>query len=253
MAASSRIREAELVLNGLPLTFTLHCVPRRRHVHVLVNENGELEVRAPWRYSLAEAKSAISQHGNWVLSQIKHQRARVQSRPKLVPGNRLPLLDENLELRFHNTAQQCLFNDPPRRASDRVYREGRHLWIVLQAMKDAQRVRGMLENWYRCQARDILPQRMQPIARQLGVRYQKVCIRAQRTCWGSCSPKGVISLNWRLLLLPELLCDYVLAHELSHLREMNHSRRFWLQVASVVPDYVSRRRQLRHFSQPLAL
>ena len=253
MAATPRVRQAQIVLAEQPLEFTLYCVPRRRHVHVLVNEHGDLEVRAPWRYSLAEARSAVNEHGAWVLDQIRRQRARLQLRPQLISGSRLPLLDEHLELRFQHAAQGNLFSDPGAGGPGRVYRDGRRLWVVLSALGDAGRVRGLLETWYRRQAREILPQRMQPLARKLGVEYGRISIRAQRTRWGSCSPGGAISLNWRLLLLPEPLCDYVLAHELSHLREMNHSPRFWAQVARVIPDYQARRRQLRKLSRPLAL
>jgi len=253
MAAAPRVRQARIVLAEQPLAFTLYCVPGRRNVHVLVNEEGDLEVRAPWRYSLAAAKCAVHEHSSWVLEQLKRQRAHLQLRPQLISGTRLPLLDERLELRFDNAAQGSLFSDPGTDAPGRVYREGGRLWVVLQALKDAGRVRGLLEAWYRQQAREILPQRMQPLACKLGVEYGRVSIRAQRTRWGSCSPSGAINLNWRLLLLPQQLCDYVLVHELSHLREMNHSARFWAQVASVIPDYPFRRRQLRQLSRPLAL
>ncbi len=253
MAAAPRVRQAQIVLGEQSLAFTLYCVPRRRNVHVLVNEEGDLEVRAPWRYSLAEAKCAVTEHSTWVLEQLKRQRARLRLRPQLISGSRLPLLDECLELRFDNMAQQNLFSNSGTNCPGRVYRDGGRLWGVLQALKDAGRVRGLLEDWYRQQAREILPQRMQPLARTLGVEYGRVSIRAQRTRWGSCSPSGVINLNWRLLLLPQQLCDYVLAHELSHLREMNHSPQFWAQVARVIPDYQSRRRQLRQLSRPLVL
>ncbi len=253
MAASPRIREANVILNEQHLSFKLFNVPRRRHVHVLVNEKGELEVRAPWRYAVADAQDAISEHTQWVLDQIKSQRARARTQPQLVTGSRLPLLDEQLVLRFKNIAQRGLFDEPSVKTTPRVYREDSTLWVVLQAIQDSSQIRESLEYWYRHQAREIFPQRMQPLAQQLGVRYRRISIRAQKTCWGSCSPGGGISLNWRLLLLPEALCDYVLAHELCHLREMNHSPRFWSLVGTVIPDYQSKRYQLRQLKQPLAL
>ena len=253
MADAPRIREANVILNEQHLTFRLFNVPRRRHVHVLVNEKGELEVRAPWRYAVADTKDVISEHTQWVLDQIKSQRARARTQPQLVSGSRLPLLDDHLVLRFKNIAQRGLFDEPGAKKSHRVYREDATLWVVLQAIQDSQQVHNSLERWYRQQAREIFPQRMQSLAQQLGVRYRRISIRAQRTCWGSCSPGGGISLNWRLLLLPESLCDYVLAHELCHLREMNHSSRFWSLVGTVIPDYQSKRNQLRQIKQPLAL
>jgi predicted metal-dependent hydrolase len=78
-----------------------------------------------------------------------------------------------------------------------------------------------------------------------GAPYAHVSIKDQKTCWGSCSKKGNLNFNYKLLFLPSHLQDYVIVHELAHLSELSHSRNFWAHVASVVPDYVARRRELR--------
>ena len=85
------------------------------------------------------------------------------------------------------------------------------------------------------------------------MRPARLAIRGQRTRWGSCTSRGTVSLNWRLVLLPSRLADYVIVHELCHLRHMNHSRRFWSLVASVIPDWAERRSELDAAQATLAL
>lgn len=94
-------------------------------------------------------------------------------------------------------------------------------------------------------ARAVLPERTAYFAAVIGVDYGRITIRRQKTRWGSCSSKGNLSFNCMLMLLPPTLQDYVVVHELCHRREMNHSARFWEEVARVLPDYKQRRAQLR--------
>lgn len=105
----------------------------------------------------------------------------------------------------------------------------------------------LLVNWYRARARSRLGERLAFWSAQLGVAPRRIAVRDQRSRWGSCSSAGNINLNWRLLLLPTSLSDYVLVHELCHLRRMDHSPAFWNEVARVLPDWRERRRELRRY------
>lgn len=95
------------------------------------------------------------------------------------------------------------------------------------------------------QAREILTEKTNVYVQQLGVSYNKIRIGNQTTRWGSCSSKGTISYNWKLVLMPEAIMDYVVVHEVCHLKEMNHSSQFWQLVSRVLPDYEQRRAWLK--------
>jgi len=109
----------------------------------------------------------------------------------------------------------------------------------------ATRVSAEVEAHLRKLAARDLPARLRELAHAHGLAVSAVSIRNQRTRWGSCSAKGRISLNWRLIQLPPAVCDYVLWHELTHLRHPNHSARFWRELAHVCPDYAEARKWLR--------
>ena len=103
------------------------------------------------------------------------------------------------------------------------------------------------ERALRQRARTDLPARLLELASLHGLRVDRVSVRNQRWRWGSCSPSGHICLNWRLVQMPDAVRDYVLIHELMHLRQMNHSRKFWKLVAAACPDYQAARAYLRTF------
>ena len=90
---------------------------------------------------------------------------------------------------------------------------------------------------YKNAAREYIPKRVEHYASLLGVSYSTITIRDQKTRWGSCSSRGTLSFNWKLILAPPRVLDYVVLHELCHRREMNHSERFWLLVESIMPEY----------------
>jgi len=101
------------------------------------------------------------------------------------------------------------------------------------------------------QAKSAIPERVEYYARQIGVNYGRISIRHQRTRWGSCSGKGNLNFNCLLVLAPPQVLDYVVVHELCHLLEMNHSKRFWSLVEETLPDYRGRRKWLREHGEEL--
>ena len=149
-------------------------------------------------------------------------------------------------------AQIGLFDDDARPRRGSVERRGPVLRVSAASLgEDA--LRSLIERWYRAEATTHFARRVEHYASRLGVRPSKVTIRGQHSRWGSCSAKGTVSLNWRLMLVPGELADYVVVHELCHLRHLDHSPRFWAMVGGVIPDYRRRRRRLNALQDHLPL
>jgi len=106
-------------------------------------------------------------------------------------------------------------------------------------------IKEQLYKWYRTQAGIIIEERVQYYSSVLGEEYGQIRIKDQKSCWGSCSGKKNLNFNWHLVLTPPEILDYVVVHELCHLRQMNHSRDFWREVERILPDYKARRKWLR--------
>jgi len=110
----------------------------------------------------------------------------------------------------------------------------------------------LAERWLRKQAAIYIPNRLRTLSVKIGIdKYKKIRISNARSRWGSCSSKGTVSFNWRLIMAPVGVIDYVIVHELVHLIEMNHSRNFWKIVGQVMPDYVDKRKWLRMYGHKL--
>lgn len=264
MAGRSIATAQELNIDGDTVGYTLHRVVGRKHVHLVVDEDARLQVRAPWRFSRESAAEVVIENLLWVRDALDRAvRTRIKRAP-LVSGTRLPLLDEELRLELRIAAQMDLLTSIDRGRITRkvrdaigsrdgwIARRGGVLQVVSLSVTDTA-PRSLVEAWYRREANRCLPARLAPYARMLGVEPKRISIRAQRTRWGSCSSQGTICLNWRLLLLPSDLCDYILVHELCHLRHLDHSAKFWALVEGVFCDYAEREDRLESMQAGLAL
>ena len=123
--------------------------------------------------------------------------------------------------------------------------------LIIRAARDAAKPRELLNEWYRGKAEALFAERTAFWAARMGVTYRGVRIKDQRTLWGSCSREGNLNFNWRVVLAPPAVLDYLVIHELAHLREMNDSRRFWAHVAAQCPGWKEHRRWLREHSRDL--
>jgi predicted metal-dependent hydrolase len=205
---------------------------RARRVRVSVDPEKGVEVVLPRRAPERAAKAAVVELRPWIerrLREVEEHRAHVASR-----GGTVPYLGQALTL-------------VPQAGRTRVHRRGDELLVPDGDPREA------LERWYRRMARDEIAPRLDMAVAELGTRYTRLTIRNQKTRWGSCSSTGAMSFNWRLLLGPEEVLDYVVWHEACHLQVMDHSPRFWSLVAHHMPAYPHARRWLRRHGGTLVL
>ncbi|HEX2012452.1 MAG TPA: SprT family zinc-dependent metalloprotease [Roseateles sp.] len=228
-----------LLLGGQRVGYELRRA-RRRSIGFTVSAEG-LKVSAPRWVSIAEIERALQDKQDWILRKLVEQRERAlrveASRITWTDGCSLPYLGAPLQLRLGGLA--------------RFDAQARVLHLGLPADSCAEQIREASLAWLQGQARALFEQRCRHFAAVLGVRYTKLALSSAQTRWGSASASGAIRLNWRLIHYAPTVIDYVVAHELAHLREMNHSPRFWAVVGSVLPDYERARGRLRDEPPPL--
>ncbi len=212
--------------------YTIRRSDRARRVRVSVDGAGEIEVVLPRRAPERHAEEAVRQLAPWI-ERRRRAVARAAAEVERMPGT-VPYLGEALRL-------------VPERGRTRVHRRGDTLLVPPGDPREA------LERWYRRRAREEIAPRLDAATARAGTRYTGLTIRGQRTRWASCSSKGAMSFNWRLLLAPPAVLDYVVEHEVCHLEVMDHSPRFWRLLAARVPDWRAHSAWLRRYGSTLVL
>lgn len=204
----------------------------RRTIGLSIDHRG-LRVGAPRRTSLTEVESLIRRHSEWVVEKLDEWRTR--RRPETLAikdGTRIPFLGGELELRLAVGANRAVWGTG----------------TLTLCLKSGVAPGAILEKALRERAREHFSGRLAPLAEVLGVGVPPLALSSARTRWGSCSTRSGIRLNWRLIHFPEAIIDYVVIHELAHLRHMNHSPRFWSLVEVACPDYRAARVELQRLA-----
>jgi predicted metal-dependent hydrolase len=214
------------------LEYTVRRSARARRVRVAVDAHDGVQVTLPARAREREAALAVAELRPWIERRLAEVRA---ARERLaVPAGHVPYLGLHLAL-------------VPEAGRVRAHRRGDVLHVP------AADARPAVERWYRRAARAEIAPRLDGAVAALGRAYTKLTIREQRTRWGSCSTTGAMSFNWRLVLAPEEVLDYVIWHEACHLVVMDHSRRFWGLLERHRPGYREQQRWLRTNGAALVL
>jgi predicted metal-dependent hydrolase len=231
---SAQPGERVTLLSGQPVNWQL-VRAKRRSIGFRIDHRG-LRVSAPRWVSLREIDQALQTKASWILRKLAEWRLQSHRNAALTTrwedGGEIRVLGERLTLSTDPTAPG-------------IEREAGILRIDLPRDAPSEQVKDRVESWLRSEALRIFAERMPIYAARLGRAPTRWALSSARTRWGSCTRDGSIRLNWRLIHFPIDLIDYVIAHELAHLVELNHSPRFWSTVGSLFPEYESARRRLR--------
>lgn len=221
------------------VTYRYRCA-RRRSIGMVIDDHG-LRVAAPSHTPIAEVEAFIREKARWVLQKLSEWRAA--PRPPVVnwsDGATIALLGAPVAIRLL----------PGQRG---IKLEDGRLGIGLEPCGEPAALRKRGIAWIKEHARALMIERLALYAGKLGVPVPSLALSSARTQWGLCREDGRVRLNWRLIHLPLCLIDYVVAHELAHLREMNHSARFWAVVAGLYPDYQAARSELHDCNHRLPI
>ena len=226
------------------IPYTIRRSPRARHARILVAPEG-VEVVVPRRFPLRDVEPFVAEKRRWIERTLRRMRESESIVPaaRLHDGGEVPYLGQRLELRVRME---------PGRKRAHVARHGDALHVSV-GKAGREELRAGLERWYRRLARIEIGARLDAATARAGNRYSSLQIRGQRTRWASCSSSGAMSFNWRLLLAPPEIVDYIVEHEVAHLDVQDHSPRFWALLASRCPDSRRHERWLRRHGHALRL
>lgn len=243
-------RWREVVHQGMHIGFTL-TRSRRRTIGFMVGEDG-LRIAAPSWVTLGQIDSAVIEKMPWIIDKLQ---AMQQRRDRLAlaeqawrSGGTIPYLAQPIKL-------ACASREDPIARAGVTFegdpldpQAGQTLWLPIPAHSDSTRIREVAQSWLQQQAKTWFGMRLDYFQARTGLKITSWRLSSAAGRWGSCNNVGVIALNWRLIHFSTRAIDYVIAHEMAHLKELNHSQDFWNEVKAIYPDYMQAKESLRHFS-----
>jgi predicted metal-dependent hydrolase len=208
--------------------------PRRKSIGIMVTAAGRVVVTMPRGTSKENLRRALEKHGAWIERKVAERRAAWD---RLKDG----------EAYFLGKAFRLAVLHG---ATGAVSLNGSEIWVPLP---NGAELWSRLAAWYAGHAFTVLQERVQHFGDSMNLTPGPVELKSWKRRWGECHPDGTLKFNWRLILCPPEIIDYVVVHELAHLQVLGHNPRFWGVVARVFPDYASRRQWLNRYGTPLLL
>jgi predicted metal-dependent hydrolase len=212
---------------------------KRRSLSLEITSEARLIIRAPNRMHMEKIFEIVREKRNWIWKKQQEMRMKkIEVQPKAFhTGETFLFLGQEYPLQIVNNTRIPLTLE-------------RHF---LLSEKYQHKAKEIFEKWYREEAKVMLTEKVQIFAEKAGVSVRSIKINSAQKRWGSCAASGNINFSWRLVLAPEFVVDYVVAHEVAHRKEMNHSPRFWSVVASLHPDYKQAKKWLRENGHVLVI
>jgi predicted metal-dependent hydrolase len=222
------MQQIELDLATFPFSFELK--RSRRKTLVIYVKEGKVEVRAPLKASEKWIGRFLADKSAWIQTQLRQQRQKKQEALRLVDGSRIEVLGQALTLQVALGRQS------------KAQRSGGTVTLFVRASHKDKLEKAFMD-WLLSEAQRYMPARVEHYARKLGLAHKlkAVTFRRTRTKWGHCCQDGTIQFNWLVMMAPPAVLEYLIAHETSHLRHLNHSKKFWETVGSLCPDYKQHR------------
>lgn len=236
LVAPPSVEQRAALLAGKHINYTLKRSNRRRSIGLRIDDRG-LTVSVPLRSSEKWLDSVLQDKASWVVEKLDGWQVRAPVETRWADGETIPYLGELLGLRV----DKGLFAAP-------AQKRGGELWVFVCSGSEPASIQAAVSHWYKFEADRLFAERVAYYAPILDVAPCAVKLSAAKAQWGSCTAQGVVRLNRQLIKLPQRLIDYVVVHELAHLREMNHSARFWGVVGRACPDHARLRSELRAIS-----
>jgi predicted metal-dependent hydrolase len=199
----------------------------RKTLSIKVTSHREVIVSAPLFLNDEKVEEIIKSRFNWIISKLETVKAASKDEPSNLKT--LKFLGQDYKLNLNESAGSVI---------KVIFNKSEFQVFIPRSMKDNRNeyIRDALEKWYRVQAKAILEDRTVHYAEKLKVKPERIVIKDQKTKWGSCSSKGNINYNYRIVMAPMNIIDYLVVHEMCHLIHMNHSKDFWKLVESILPN-----------------
>ena len=223
--AKKRINKASLYINDSEFTYQIRRSMKAKYLRLQINPLTGLEVVIPRGCKPKEAEEFIYKKKDWILKHLKD----------IYLEEELSYFGKKIEI---NQKYNLFFT----RHKINLYQ---NILLIESPSGSSENINFIFNVWLKHRAKSYLPERIEILARKYNLAFRQVRIRNQKTRWGSCSSSGNISLNFRLMKYRKELIDYVIIHELCHLKEMNHSKRFWKQVEDIIPNYRALKHELK--------